>query len=454
MRVPHVLVILFAMTVATALTSLVVPAGSYQRDAEGHVLAGTYAPLSPSESASRPRGLSLAFAVLSAPLEGTVAAASILAFVFAVGGAFRIVEKSGAFDAAVRWGARRAKGRERVVLPLMMLLFSAGGAVFGMSEEVVPFVLLLVPMVRALGYPAIVAVAVPLVGSGVGFAGAMINPFTVGVAQAIAGLPPLSGWELRSVVWLLLTAAGIAYVMRGAERLRRAARAEGRAHEAKTDEEDVQLTRTHLGVFAVLALGFVAMIGGISALGWYVIEIGAVFLAMGIAAGMVARIGADTIAEAFTEGARDLLPAGIVVGVGRGIVELASRTGILDTLLHGISSGLAALPPLASAEAMFAFQSLLNFLVPSGSGQAALTMPIMAPLSDLLGVSRQVAVLAFQFGDGFTNLITPTSAVLMGCLAIARVPYAEWLRFAGRLQLWLGVIGAVCIAVAVLVDWR
>jgi len=456
-RVPHVYAIVFALILATAVASLAIPPGSYDRDAADpahRVLAGTYRtdaarladPDSPPPPA-RPTGVALVGAVLTAPLRGIVSAADIVAFILVIGGAFRVVEKTGAFDAVLAATVKASAHRPGLLIGTSMVLFSAGGAVFGMSEEVIPFVLLLLPLVRALGYDDVIAVAIPVIGSGVGFAGAMINPFTVGVAQSIAGLPPNSGWEFRTAVWIALTAAGVAWVLRASRRARggtaRAAVADGTAAGAVAP-----LTPRRIAVLVALAATVVGLVVGVRAYGWYVIEIGALFLALGIVAGRLGGFDGSRTAEAFVEGARDLLSAALVVGLARGIVLLASETRILDTVLHAAAGSLEGAHGAVSLNLMFLFQSVLNFFVPSGSGQAALTMPIMAPLADLVGVSRQMAVLAFQFGDGFSNLIIPTGAMLIGSLGAARVPYETWVRFAWPLQVLLAGFGAVALTVA------
>jgi uncharacterized ion transporter superfamily protein YfcC len=450
-RVPHVYTIIFCLTVLVALASLIVPAGSFERGDDGRIVPESF---EFDRGAGAPRGLSLLFAVLKAPLDGIVDAANIIAFLLVIGGAFKIIEASGAFTAAIRWTVDRLGNHRYAVIPASMLLFSIGGAVFGMSEEVIPFVMLFVPLMQALGYPAVVGVAVPLIGAGMGFAGAMLNPFTVGVAQAIAGLPPISGWEVRTAIWIALTAIGIGYVSWHAARLREGVEAP-RAAEAQegAQAEGPHLERRHVLILLVLAAGIGVMIYGIGAYEWYVIEIGAIFFAIGLIAGVLARLSATGIAQTFLAGAKDLLSAAIVVGIARGIVLLAEEVWLLDPALYGISSALEQVHGVVSINLMFLFQSLLNFFVPSGSGQAALTMPIMAPLAELIGLSRQMAVLAFQFGDGFSNLIIPTSAVLMGSLETAKVSYERWFRFAWPLQALLLASGAVILSLAFLLGF-
>lgn len=441
-RLPHTMVLIFGLLCLVALVGTLVPGGAYARDEAGRVLPGTFAY---DASPIGPRGWALLMAVLSAPVRGLVQSADIVGFILVVGGTFRVIERSGALEAGIVRAVMRLRGRERWFVPLTMLMFSAGGAVFGMSEEVIPFVLLLVPLVRGLGHPPIVAVAVPMIGAGVGFAGAMLNPFTVGVAQAIAGLPPMSGWPYRTAVWAVMTVVGIAYTMRLAKSVRRAAPASADQSSITSSTDPPPMTRAQVLVLLLFAAGIVLVAIGIWRWEWYVVELSAVFLGVGIAAALVARMDNHTAARALTEGAAMLLPAALMVGLARGIVVVAADMRTLDTLLHAAAGAMEGLSPMVSAVGMFAFQSGLNVLIPSGSGQAALTMPIMAPLSDLVGLDRQLAVLAFQLGDGFTNLITPTSAVLMGSLHAGGVGYGQWFRHTWRLQVWLAAAGVAAL---------
>ena len=453
-RIPHVFVLIFGLTAATALASLWVPGGAYERDADDRVVAGTFAwDTDSSQTELRPRGAELFLAVLEAPLRGIDEAGAIIAFILVLGGAFRVMEATGAFDAALRIAVHRLRRARIVLIPILMLLFSIGGAVFGMSEEIIPFVLLLVPLVRALGYHPMLAVAIPVVGSQVGFAGAMVNPFTVGLAQAIAGLPPLSGWAFRTVLWCVVTTIGIAYVVWWS--LRAGAVVEpdpdapdddDSAIEAPSEESagstaSADWNVRHQLVLGSLVAGIAVVLWGIERFEWYVTEIGAIFLLVGLVSGFVGGLGADRTARAFASGARDLVTAALVVGVARGIVVLAQDTRILDPILHGAAVGLGQLPRALALNLMFVFQTGLNFFLPSGSGQAALTMPIMAPLAELVGLTRQMAVLAFQLGDGFSNMIIPTSAVLMGSLEAGKIRYESWFRFILPLQLVLLGVG-------------
>lgn len=447
-RIPHVYVLIFGLIVLTAVLRLLLPAGSYDRDAEGRVIDGTFA--AASTDAGRPdgpRGFELVFAVFEAPLEGIRNASAVIAFILMVGGAFKVMEQTRAFETALRGSVRYLGRAEYVIIPVAMLLFSVGGATLGMSEEILPYVLLFVPLVRMLGYHSVVGVAVPLVGSQMGLASAMLDPSSVGTAQGIAGLPPFSGWELRTVLWLAATAVGILFVTLQARRW---------GYDTETLDPDmmvspsakVRLTRRQVLVLATLAAGLGAILWGTERYGWRVTEIGAVFVAVGVVAGIAGRLSASRIARCFVAGARDLAPAALVVGVARGIVVLADDVRILDPVLHHAAGALGQLHGVLALHLMFLFHGALNFFLPSSSDQAAFTLPVMAPLAGILGLTRQMAVLAFQLGDAFTNMIVPTSAVLMGSLEAAKVSYERWFAFAWRLQIWLLVFGVAALSIA------
>lgn len=451
LRAPNTFVLLGCILVGMAALTWILPGGAYQRqEVQGRtvVVPGTFEP-----EPGVPQGVG---SLLMAPLRGFVAAAEIIGFVLIVGGVFGLLHKTRAIDAGI--GALAAANERsslvrRLAIPVFMTLFSTAGAVFGMSEEVIPFVLIFIPLALALGYDTITGVAIPFVGAGAGFAGAFLNPFTVGIAQGIADLPPFSGIGYRLVVWAACTALAIVFVLRHASRVRKhpersptfdadlAARHEWHLQ----SDERVSWTRRHGAVLTLFAVGMAVLTFGVLRYGWYIEEIAAVFLAIGLAAVVAGRLSTGESIDAFIAGAKDLLPTALVIALARGILVLAEDGRIIDTLLHGLSGWIDRFHPIVSAQTMFLVQTAINFFVPSGSGQAALTMPIMAPLSDLVGVSRQTAVLAFQMGDGFSNLIIPTSAVTLGVLTLARVEWAVWARWILPLQILFLALGLVLL---------
>lgn len=445
-RIPHIYVLIFVLLVFTAMLSLVVPPGTYERDAAGRAIPTTFSYLPEGEeSASPPRGLGLAFAVLKAPPRGIEDAAGIIAFILILGGAFKVLEETRAYSTALRAVVRHLGRSEFIIIPLSIFLFSLGGALIGMGEGIVPFVLLYMPIARLLGFHPVVGVAVPLIGSQVGFVAAI--PFSVGVAQDIVGLPPFSGWEARLVLWIAVTTLAAVYVHLQARRW---------GYDTETLDPDmvvsplikVTLSAVQIRVLVTFVAGFLIMLWGTQRHGWGVIEMGAVFLGMGLVSGAFGGLSSNRIARCFSVGARDLVPAAMLVGMARGIVVLAHDTRVLDTMLSHVVAGLEAVPGALALFLMFLFHSVLNFFIPSSTGQAILTMPVMAPLADSVGLTRQMTVLAFQLGDGFSNLIVPTSAVLMGCLEAVKVSYERWFKFVWQLQLGLLAFGLVALAVA------
>jgi len=441
------------MVCFTVLT-WVVPAGEYQRKAFGSkqvVVPGTYETV-----AQNGQGI---MDFLTAPGRGIVAASDIIAFVFLVAGAFGIVGRTGAIQAflekVIVFGVNKPRYK-LWLLPLLITLFSLGGATFGMTEEVLVFVMLTIPFSHALGYDTVVGVAVPFVGAGAGFAGAFINPFTVGIAQGIAQLPPGSGFRYRLFCWVVFTAVAALFICWYASRIE-ADKTLSVVHgiPTKWDEAEeqarVELTTSRSVVLALLLGSLLLLVYGVQEWGWYIQEIAGLFVGLGLLASVVARLSAADTVEAFNRGATDVVMAALIIGFSRGLLVIAEDGAIIDTILHSLAGMAEGVSPAVSVLLMFLFQSFLNFFVPSGSGQAALTMPLMAPLSDLLSLERQVAVLAFQFGDGISNLVIPTSGVTMGVLQIAGIPYDRWFRFCLPLVLLLSLIACVLLVLPVTV---
>jgi uncharacterized ion transporter superfamily protein YfcC len=473
-RIPNAYVLIFGVLLVVAGLSWIITPGQFERvEREGRVVVvpNSFQSVGPDDELPAgnvirpaPQGL---MSILQAPLIGFQQAAYIIVFILIIGGAFKVIERTGAINSGIARVVVAARGREYLIIPLVMVIFSAGGAVFGMSEETIPFVMLLVPLALALGYDSITGIAMAFVAAGAGFASAFINPFTLGVAQGIAELPPVSGIEYRLFVWVIITGATIAFVMRYAARIRKdptlsptfAADSERRDKEglqlASLDQWQVKakMSNAQALVLAIFGAGMVLLVIGVLQWGWYVNEIGALFFGIGLLCALVVRMGGEGTVRAFVDGAGELLGAALVVGLARGIVHLAEQGGVIDPALNVMASVVGTLPTVMSAQAMFLGQTVLNFFVPSGSGQAALTMPLMTPLADLVGVTRQTAVLAYQFGDGFSNLIIPTSPVLLGVLAAARVSWSVWLRWIVPLQIVFLILGLLLLIPPVLMAW-
>ena len=496
-RAPDTTLIIFSIILVAAVLTWVIPPGTYERaeiEVEGAgtrevVLPGTFETVERAQGGVWARLGHTVAIVLQAPIRGFAdpAVADVIAFVLFIGGVFGVLAATGAIDAGLRRtveAARRSPRLERALIPVFVGLFSLGGAVFGMAEETIPFVLIFVPLALALGYDRLTGAAIPFLGSAAGFAAAFFNPFTVGVAQGIAGVPLFSGAGFRLGLWVLTTGAVTAYILWHARRVKRdparspvyALDQAERAALANDDPSATDFTRRHRAVLWAFALSLPVLVWGVfpreremelfgatrtvrglsyylGGEGWYIVEIAAFFIGLGLLLALLGGLRPNRAAGAFMEGVKDLAPTAVIIGIARGILVVLEDGQTIDPILHALASGLEGTGSAVSAMAMFGSQTVINFFVPSGSGQAALTMPLMAPLADLVGVSRQTAVLAFQMGDGFTNMIIPTSAVLMGVLSLARIPWPTWARWVLPLQLGLFALGLAALAVAVAVGY-
>ena len=481
MRVPNTYVIIFSVLLLCAVATWFIPGGVPQT-----------------------------WQVFSALFEGFSQQAGIIAFVLIIGGAFWIVNSTKAVDAGIsrfientrkleRFSLIRKLGIGNIVIVLVMLLFGVFGAVFGMSEETIAFVAVVIPLAKSLGYDEIVGVCMVYVAAHVGFAGAMLNPFTVGIAQDMSGLPLFSGIEYRTLCWIVLMAIAIVCVLIYASRVKKSRLAADAVSTVKV--ETVNEVKSGLGAwisFAVItvvlvlfsafyasecvvkvgqgefaapwllwaATGLFAlssvlsirssaqmyilnllmftivfMVIGVMGYGWYLSEICALFLALGVAAGVSAGNSADSIAKEFIAGAKDIFSAALVIGFAAGIIYILKNGNAIDPMLNSMAESLEGAGKTGALGMMYGIQTFLNLFIPSASAKAAVTMPIMAPFSDMIGLSRQATVLAFQFGDGFTNMITPCSGVLMAVLSVAKIPYAQWFKFVWKFILLLLVVG-------------
>ena len=419
------------------------------------------------------------FGFLNYIFEGLVtgdrsgSAVGICALILVVGGAFGIIMKTGAIDAGIYAFIKSTRGLERLALPLLFLLFSLGGATFGMAEECIPFAMIMVPFVIALGYDSIVAVTVTYVASQVGNAVSWMSPFSVAVAQGIAGVPVLSGATFRLIMWVAVTLASAAFMMAYAERIRKNPQHsvvyEGDAYfrsrmDAVTEEER-EFNLGHKLILLEMLAVLIWIIWGVTQKGFYIPEIASQFFVMGFAAGVIAilfKLNGMTIngmASAFQGGVADLAGTAVVVGMAKGILLVlggsdADVPSTLNTILYGIGTVLSGVPSFIGAWFMYIFQSLFNLVVTSNSGQAALTMPIMAPLSDLVGVPRQIAVLAYQLGAGFVDAFTPVSASLIGVLGVARIEWGKWAKFQIKMQAFFFLLGTIIIGIAVAINFQ
>ncbi len=490
-KVPNTYVIIFTVLLICAVSTWFVPGGNPQT-----------------------------WQVFSALYEGFSQQAGIIAFVLIIGGAFWVVNSTRAVDHGImkfiagmqgleRYRLIRRLGVGNIVITLVMLLFGVFGAVFGMSEETIAFVAVVIPLARSLGYDDITGVCMVYLAAHVGFAGAMLNPFTIGIAQGMSELPLFSGIEYRTFCWAVLMLIAIVFVLWYASRIRRPIEV---VENAEAEAEDEQKGRAGVkawicaavltiilvlfsifyasdctikigqGVYSapwamwVLSLLFAAvsiwslmdstkmfilitllftivfMVVGVMGYGWYLPEICALFMGLAVAVGFAADYSADQIAKEFVAGAKDIFSAALVIGFAAGIIVILKNGQVIDTMLNAVASGLNETGKVGAMGAMYGILNFINIFIPSATAKAAVTMPIMAPFSDLIGISRQATVLAFQFGDGFTNMITPCSGVLMAVLSVAKIPYEKWFRWIWRFILLLIIVGFVLLIPTLYLD--
>lgn len=454
-KLPHTLIIVSVILIIFLILTWIIPAGEFERreyNGRQIVVPGTY-----HHVASQPQGVMEFF---TAPIRGMMAASQIIALVLLIGGAFGIVTRTGAINAglaSVLEATRKNPAIKRFIIPIVMFLFSLAGASFGMSEEVMVFILITIPLAIAMGYDSLTGIAMPFIGAASGFAGAFSNPFTIGIAQGISEIPIFSGWGYRLIVWLTLMTAAIIFVMLYARRIEKNPKRSlvyeidrKRDLTAYHSAEDLTLSVKRKLVLTIFFASIVMLIVGVNVWDWYINEIAGLFLFMGLLAAVVYRLPSGSAVSAFLDGAKDMMTAAFVIGLTRGMLIIATEGKIIDTILAGIAGTMDDFPRVLSVQMMFIFQGFMNFFVPSGSGQAALTMPLMAPLADLIGITRQTAVLAFQLGDGLFTNIFPTSGVTMGILAIGNIPYEKWLKFMLPLSLIFLILGCLLLIPPVL----
>lgn len=511
---PHTYVIIFSLIVISAILTWVVPGGEFARetvDVNG-INREVIVPGSFQQVDREPQS----WQIFTSIFQGFKRTHDIIFYILMIGGAFWIMNESKALDVAIfsflnftkrleRFKFLKLVGVNNIVITLIMICFSFFGAVIGMSEETIAFVVIFVPLAISMGYDSIVGVAMCFLGAGLGFAGALLNPFTIGIAQGLSGVQLFSGIEYRFVIWLVINFVGIGYVLRYASRIKKNPTLSPVYNEdeywRKKGAEEVNGTKTKAtkdawGVFFAITIVFIIssfffpltnlvigsstitapiipvatviwviagvlalrhsvqllivnillftilfLIVGVMGYDWYIIEIASLFLVMGLASGAAFGKKANQLAKLFIEGAKDIMSAALVVGLASGIVVVLEQGKIIDSLLNGSASAMEGYGKLTSVGIMYVFYNVLNMIIASGSAKAALTIPLMSQFSDLIGISRQATVTVYQVGGGFTNLASPTSGVMVGVLSIARIPYNKWLRWFLPLLLILIVIG-------------
>jgi len=442
-RFPHPLTLLTAGIILAAVLTHLLPAGEYERREDpvtGRpvVVAGTFHPVQ-----SHPVGL---FEALVAIPKGLAEAGSVVFLVFLVGGAFTVVDETGALRQAVAWLVRRMQRREALMIPIVSLAFAAAGALENMSEEIIALVPVLLLVTRRLGFDALTAVAISIGAAAVGAAFSPINPFQVQIAQKLAGLPLLSGAGYRTFLLAVAIALWIWGTWRHAVRTRTKPQADGTVEEGGLDGRGTSILIVVLATFAMFMYG-------VMRLGWDFDQMSALFFAMGMICGLIGGLGFEGTARAFVTGFGAMAFAGMIIGFARAIFVVLEQGHVIDTVVHALTTPLQALPVAVCALAMVVLHAALHFPVPSVSGQAVLTMPVLVPMSDLIGLSRQVTVLAYQLGAGLTELLTPTNGALMAVITAAGVRYEDWLSFVTPLYAGLLVLGAIAIVVGIAVGF-
>jgi uncharacterized ion transporter superfamily protein YfcC len=457
LTMPHTLVVVMALVVLVLVASWVIPSGEYQRmkvqTSEGVrnvTVAGTYKQV--------PKVYLGPQMVLEAPIKGFLDGALLICFLLMIGGSFNIFQETGAVEFGIRRMTDAISRRpylEGLLIPALMIVFSLGGSVFGMAEETIPFVIIFIPLARRLGYDSIVGVSIPFLGSVAGFSAAFFNPFTVGISQSIAGIPLYSGLGYRMVSWVIGTTVMIAYVMWYARRVK--------ANPEISPVRDIDLAREdvsqelaagswdpkHVVTLVLFVASMVLLVVGVLKWKWYIDQIAVLFFGMGIVLGFAGGLGPSRIARTFVTGAKDMVGVVFIIACARALLVIAQDAKILDTILSFASATLSLLPRGVIAQVMFLIQCVINFFIHSGTAQAALTMPVMAPLADLVGITRQTAVYAYQLCE-FVNPILPTSAVTMGILGAAKVPWERWARWFLPLMLILMVLSFLLLIPPVL----
>lgn len=455
--VPHTYVLLFIIIIIAAILTYIVPAGAFEKVEDPNTGRMVIDVDSFEYKESTPVSF---FDVFKGVHTGMKNASAIIFFIFILGGAFEIIQRTGVIDAGINKVLGSFSKQKNLLIVIIVFIFSIFGGTIGMAEEVIIFIPITMALFHKLGYDKIVGAGTVILGSRIGFTAGLMNPFTVGVAQGIAELPLFSGLGYRIIWYVALLIVSLWYMLRYAKKIEGDPTAsvlyghkDYELHGAEDDNtgELLEFTKTHMFVSLVVVVGFGIMLFGILKYGWYMTEIAGIFLAIGIIAGLVGRLSLNTIAERFVAGAKELTYGALVVGVAASVLVMLEKGQIVDTIIHSAGSGLNKLPKVLAANGMYAFQLLLNVLIPSGSGQAATTMPIMAPLADMLGITRQTAVLAFHYGDGFTNMVSPTNGTMMASLAVAGISFERWIKWMGPLFIvWVG-IGVASITIATLI---
>ncbi|MEF3329723.1 YfcC family protein [Oceanobacillus oncorhynchi] len=455
-QLPDAYVILFVILLLAAILTYIIPAGSYERETteEG---TDVIVPDSYSQIDQQPVSLIDLFSSIQ---EGLIGGAGLIFLVLTIGGTFAVIEKTGAIDNMIMKTIKRTQNREWLLILMVATLFSVFGGLGIIANSSIAFIPIGIILARAMRMDAIVGVSIIYLGAYSGFAVGFLDPQTTGFAQQIAQLPLFSGLSLRLVLYVIIVGATIAYIIWYANRVKNDPQKSilsdnpfPKLEEKSMEDVDGKLTSTQLTVLLVLIAGIAIYVYGVFQLDWDINEMAGIFVALSVITALISKMGANQMVEEFLNGAKRVLYGALIIGMARSIVVVLENGQVLDTVVHSMAVVLEPFSSVMGAIAMFIGNGLFNLVVTSGSGQAAIVMPIMTPLADLMDIPRQVAVQAYTLGDGFTNIITPLSGVLMANLAIAGIPWTKWLKFALPLVgIWY-VIGTIFIVITVLINW-
>ena len=455
-RMPTAYTILFLLIALVALATWFIPAGSYEY-VDGVPQTGTYHTVAPS-----PQGVG---AVLQAAFSGFYDAVDVCLFIIMVGGFLGVVMKTGAVDAGVGAVIRALGGREKWLIPILMLFFGLGGTTYGMWEETMAFYPLLIPVFLAAGYDAVVGISVILLGAGAGVISSTVNPFATGIASGFAGVTLGDGILLRLIQWVVFESAAIWYVASYAAKVKRdpshSVVGVGAGRLQVNADQNIELTGRRKAILVIFGGVFLIMTYAVvpfdemglplPTLGWWFPELSALFLVGGVLVGLIDRMEEGEIAETFVAGCADLLGVALIIGISRGITVIMNDGAVTDTILHWGEEALAGAGPVLFVVLVYLIYLPLSVLIPSSSGLATLSIPIVAPLGRFAGVGGDLVVTAFQSASGLVNIITPTAAVVMGALALGKVGYDQWFKYVWKLILYFLVLTVAFLAVGALV---
>ncbi|WP_191556162.1 YfcC family protein [Metabacillus idriensis] len=449
----NVFALLLGVLVVATLLTYVLPAGDYARvEVDGRT------EIDPDTFQSAEQTPVSPFGMVKALHTGMVEAANIIFFVLIIGGFFGVLTATGTINLLITTLAKRLATREKLLIPAMMLFFAIGGSLMGMAEETLAYIPLLIPLALALGFDVLTGTAIVILGAAAGFTTAVMNPFTVGVAQGIAELPMFSGMGYRLVLFVIVNAVSVIFVYRHAMKVKKDP-SKGFFGKYSREEADVllnsneKLETKHKLILGAFLLNYVVLAFGVIKFQWYITEIAALFVVLTIVIGMIGRLSADQIAKSFVEGSSLLIGGALIIGVSRATLVVLNEGHIIDPMLYGVSGALENIPAFWSVIGMYNFQAIIHFILASGSGHAMLTMPIMTPLADLLDITRQTAVLSFSFADGIGNIIFPTAGTLMAGLAIAGIPWTKWAKWVLPLVFIQYLIGLAAVVIAHLMNY-